>query len=138
MEFLAVIVNTWFSIKILLTRNTSPGDWILKFLYDTNGALGWMAHESRTPTIQNITFAYATMITFHAPSIFIIIAKHTTGLQNDGVNALSASLVSPELSPLMAYWIPVGMLLYLHFLVSISQTGDLLKSATTALPFLLS
>jgi len=83
------------------------------------------------------------MLTFLALSIFTIIAEHVPVAQNDSGNASfrplyfsilsSARILSPELSPLTAYQIPLGLLLHLPCLVSVSQTGDLLESATITL-----
>ena len=140
-----MFVNTWLSIKILLTRDTPPGGWILKFLSDNTSALGWMAHESRTRrlTVQNIARVYAAILTCLTPSIFTVITEHVTGVQNDAAEALSrpsqfttwssTRLVIPELSPLTAYRILVELLSHLHWLVSVPQTGDLLESTTTIL-----
>jgi len=128
LEFLAVFVNTWLSIRILLIRDTPPSEWILKFLSDNTSALAWMARASRTrrPTIQNIACAYATILKFLALSIFTVITEHVLGVDNDNDDVLSrpsqfptwssASEVSPELNTLTVYC-TVGLISYLHWLV---------------------
>jgi len=90
-----------------------------------------MDHASRTrrPNIQNIARSYTAMLIFLAPSIFTTIIEHVAGVNNDGVGSLSrpyqfptcssTSAVSPYLSPLTAYGIPVGLLSRLHCLVTV-------------------
>ena len=145
LEFLAVFINTWLSIRLLLTRDTPPGGWILKFLADNTSALGWMSHASRNrrPTIQNITRAYAALLTFSAPSTFTVQSEHIAGVDNDAADALSrpvqfptwssANTLCPELKPLQAYRLPLGLLSHLHWLVSGPHTEENLETRTRKL-----
>jgi len=90
LKFLATSVNTWLSIKILLTRDTPAGGWIIKFLSDNTSTLGWMANAScmRRPTIQNIDRAYATMLIFLALSIFTVTMEHVPSVENNDADTL--------------------------------------------------
>ena len=122
-----------------------PGGWVLKFLADNTSALGWMWHASRTrrPTIQNITRAYAALLTFSAPSTFTVQSEHIAGVDNDAADALSrpdqfptwssANTLCPELKPLQAYRLPLGLLSHLRWLVSDPHTGEDLETKTRKL-----
>ena len=145
LEFIAVFINTWLVVRILLTKETPPGGWVLKFLADNTSALGWISHASRSrrSTIQNIARAYAAVLTYLAPSKFVVTTAHIPGVDNVAADALSrpdqfptwtsTAAISPELAQLTAYRIPAGLLSHLLWLVSSPQTGDQLESATTAL-----
>jgi len=143
LDYLAVFINTWLSIKVLLIRGIPHSGWILRFLYENASKLDWMAHASRAhrPTIQNITHtAYAAMITFLSPSIFNVITEHVPGVNNNGADVFSCpyqfltwSSVSLDLNPLTAYRIPVELLLHLHWIGSPPQTECILENVTTAL-----
>ena len=130
LEFLALFINTWLVVCILLTNDTPPGGWVLKFLADNTSALGWISHASRShqSTIQNIACAYADILTFLTLSKFVVTTAHIPGVENIAADVLyrpykfptwtSTAAISPELCPLMAYWIPVELLLHLLSLVS--------------------
>ena len=145
LEFIAVFINTWLAIRILLTRDLPPGGWVLRFRADNTSALGWMAHASRTrrPAIQNLARAYAALLTFAAPSSFTVSSDHIPGVDNDAADALSrpdqfptwssATKISPELTTLTAYRIPSELLSHLLWLVSSPQTGAQLETTTSAL-----
>ena len=91
LEFLAMFINTWVSIKLLIRQPAPPGGWVLKFLADNTSALGWIAHASRSrrDVIQNIARAYAALLTFSAPSLFTVHTDHIAGTLNDTADALS-------------------------------------------------
>ena len=145
LEFIAVFINTWLAIRILLTRENPPGGWVLRFLADNTSALGWMAHASRTrrAVIQNLARAYAALLTFAAPSTFTVISAHLPGLDNVAADALSrpdqfptwssATKLCPELTTLTAYRIPSELLSHLLWLVSSPQTGERLELTTLKL-----
>ena len=46
LEFLAMFINTWLTIRLLTRRPTPPGGWVLHFLADNTSALGWIHHAS--------------------------------------------------------------------------------------------
>ena len=145
LEFMAMFINTWVAIKLLLRKPSPPGGWVLKFLADNTSALGWIAHASRSrrDVIQNIARAYAALLTFSAPSLFTVYTDHIAGILNDAADALSrpaqfptwssASAQSPELGQLTAYRIPVELLSHLLCAVSGTPTEVPLELATIAL-----
>ena len=129
LEFIAVFINTWLAIRILITRDAPPGGWVLRFLADNTSALGWMDHASRTRrvVIQNLARAYAALLTFDAPSTFTVISAHLPIVDNVAADALSrpdqfltwsaATKLCPELTTLTVYRIPSELLSHLLWLV---------------------
>lgn len=41
-----MFISTWLVIRILLTKDSPPGGWVLKFLADSTSALGWDPEHS--------------------------------------------------------------------------------------------
>ena len=112
---------------------------------DSTSALGWISHASRSrqPCIQNVTRAYAAMLTFCLPASFTITSSHIPGEQNIGADALSRPAqfsswravhrVAPTLESLPHYQVPRELLSHLHWIVSQPATGDQLEKATLGL-----
>ena len=145
LEFIAVFINTWLCMKILSTRTSPPGGWVLRLRADNTSALGWMGHPSRTrrDAIQHLARAYAALLTFPLPSSFVITSDHIAGVANDAADALSrpqqfptwasTRAKCPELTSLRAFRVPSKLLSHLLLSVSCTRTEETLERETTAL-----
>ena len=121
------------------------GGWVFHLQADNTSALSWMAHASRSRQfrIQNLTRAYAALLTFAYPSTFSVTSSHIPGRDNVAADALSRPLqyptlqsvhqVAPCTTHLPLYRPPSELLSHLHWVVSAPATGEQLESATLKL-----
>ena len=145
LEFLAVFIHTFLLLHLSSSLPRPPGGWVFHHKADNTSALGWISHASRSrhSIIQNVTRAYAAMLTFCLPSSFTITSSHIPGKLNVGADALSRPYqfstwaavyqAEPSLAPLPLYQVPSALLLHLRSIVLQPATGDQLERATLEL-----
>ena len=137
LEFLAIIINAWFTIKLAKQRN-DPFHHIILLLADNTSALSWLQRAAR---VSNKTVR-ALAIWFHA---FLTYSRFQFGLQSDHIpgpknvtadrlsrplclNETWASVInacSPRLDNCQAYQVPHELLSKLSSIITSQNPGDL-------------
>jgi hypothetical protein len=90
LEFLAIIINLWFVLWVIRTRDTPPGGWILSLRTDNTSALSWLQHSARTknPIVRRLSrFLIQMLLQAHFPGT--ISSSHIPGKENDEADCVS-------------------------------------------------
>ena len=145
LEFYAIMINTWLTIKLAMRRPTPPGGFVFHCLADNTSALSWMAKASRSrrPIVQRAARAYAALLTFAAAFPFRIQSSHIPGIDNVAADALSryhqfptwssCSKAAPELRGLTRYLLPPELLSFLLSTASAKPTEETSETQISAL-----
>ena len=140
LEFYAVLINTWIMIRLISSRVTPPGGFILHCLADNTSALAWMAKASRSrrPIVQRAARAYAALLTFASSQPFRVQSSHIPGHLNVAADALSrpqqyptwslCSKEAPDLKGLTRFLLPQGLLSFLRSTALGTPTEDTLET----------
>ena len=146
LEFVALTINIWMTLKYIIRDPTKAGGHIVSVLADNTSALSWFRYAARThrPMVRNLTYLCQCLIILSQTSDFTKFqGKHIPGKDNSEADALSR----PELFPTMgcaikqfsqlqtcrAFLLPFGLLSTIARTISSTEIGESFVGATTGL-----
>jgi len=144
LEFIALIINLWFTLAIIRRMGPRLGGYIISLLADNTSALSWLRYAARShrPLVRELS-RFAMGLTLASPLSFKLSGRHIKGTLNVGADVLSRPADWPtwasatkEHSPLgtcQAYRVPFELLSELATIVSSAKTGEAFEPETTAL-----
>lgn len=147
LEFLAIIINMWFLLKIADARQGPDRNEhiIAKFLADNTSAISWLSHAARTKRtrVRNLTrLLTSLLLTRNLP--IQVSGMHIPGVMNRDTDRLSRFSDHPSWVSLMkdasldyrnlpAYQVPRKLLTTIWSVASNTQIADTSERVTTAL-----
>ena len=91
LEFVGIIINTWFALKFIRRLGPIDGGHILQMLADNTFALSWMTHFSRTHRreVSQLSLFYNALLLQGQSPPCKIMGQHLPGDLNGPADALS-------------------------------------------------
>ena len=144
LEFIAIIINVWITLKLILRLPTTPGGHIVNAISDNTSALSWMQYAARShaPPIRRLSRLMNAFFLFNtAPTR--LQSSYIPGQLNTEADLLSRftlaptwdSVISqiPPLATCQPYHIPRKLLSVIANTVTSTQTEATFDVLTTRL-----
>jgi hypothetical protein len=147
LEFLAVIVNLWLTLKLVKAQHVvPPGGHVISVRCDNTSAVSWLRHAARahSPVVRTLAYIAQRLICFSQTSDVVRIAtSHIKGSDNTIADAMSRPQLYSSLGCAIRYFSLEGTcrVYLIHFkllstlanAISSSSTGARFEEAMTAL-----
>lgn len=144
LEFVTVIIQAWFIIRMIMIAGDIPGGYIVGLLADNTSALSWMRYAARShrPVVRDLS-RFFMALTLACPISFKLSGRHIQGKKNVGADALSrpadfptwacATRAHSPLKTCQAYRVPSELLSSIAMIISAAKTGEEYEPAMTRL-----